>query len=276
MKIFYKLTVLFFLFLFMASCNEEITLNTNFEPQIFIFGNITNNANPLKITIQESVPVENTSKDPNPVHNAKITLFTKNSNNDTSVVTNNFEENNGEYISMQIISPIIGDFYWIEVELEDGTLYKSAEEQLKPVVKIDKISKTENILRVTFKDPETDRNFYKLEVLSKNGATEMADYELTNDVLFNGNTNAYIEIGKELSGSEVSATLLNFNYTTYQFYVNITAQEEAQDGEEGGGPFQLFAPPPVHLTGNIINTTTKRKALGNFGVVSVSTLSINL
>ena len=276
MKIFYKLTVLFFLFLFMASCNEEITLNTNFEPQIFIFGNITNNANPLKITIQESVPVENTSKDPNPVHNAKITLFTKNSNNDTSVVTNNFEENNGEYISMQIISPIIGDFYWIEVELEDGTLYKSAEEQLKPVVKIDKISKTENILRVTFKDPETDRNFYKLEVLSKNGATEMADYELTNDVLFNGNTNAYIEIGKELSGSEVSATLLNFNYTTYQFYVNISAQEEAQDGEEGGGPFQLFAPPPVHLTGNIINTTTKRKALGNFGVVSVSTLSINL
>jgi len=260
----------------MASCNEEITLNTNFEPQIFIFGNITNNANPLKITIQESVPVENTSKDPNPVHNAKITLFTKNSNNDTSVVTNNFEENNGEYISMQIISPIIGDFYWIEVELEDGTLYKSAEEQLKPVVKIDKISKTENILRVTFKDPETDRNFYKLEVLSKNGATEMADYELTNDVLFNGNTNAYIEIGKELSGSEVSATLLNFNYTTYQFYVNISAQEEAQDGEEGGGPFQLFAPPPVHLTGNIINTTTKRKALGNFGVVSVSTLSINL
>ncbi len=270
MKSIYKYISLLLITTILMSCNEEIALNTKFEPQLFIFGNLTNDAQKLNITIQESVPVENTSKIPKPVNNAKVTLFTKGSNGNEMIVANEFIENNGDYSSSQIISPTIGNLYWIEVELENGVLFKSEKEQLKPLVNIDNISMVNSFVRTTFKDPINDRNFYRLNLFVSDSGEETSAYILSNDVLFNGNSDAFLEesIGIGLSGSSARATLMNFNYNTFQFYLNIIAQEDAQ--EEGDGPFQLFAPPPVYLTGNILNTVTKKRVLGNFGVISVS------
>jgi len=272
MKTLYKFTYTLLILLLLVSCNEEIALNTDFVPQTFIYGNLTNEANQLVITIQESVPVENTSNTPKPIRNASVSLYTKNSSGTTSMITNDFIENNENYISSQIINPIIGNYYWIEVTLQDGTLFKSSEQKLKNVIPIDAVTKVDGFTRIHFKDPVEDKNFYKLDVTStSNGLSSWID-ELYNDILFNGNDNAFIEV-ESLLGNEIEATLLNFNYETYQFYLNIVAQEETQSNggeDEGGDPSQLFAPPPVHLIGNILNTTTNRKALGNFGVVSVS------
>jgi hypothetical protein len=272
MKSLYKYISIILISFLLISCSTEITLKTKFVPQTFIYGNLTNESSYLAITIQESVPVENTSNIPKPVSNASVALYTKNSSGTTSLVTDNFIESNEYYISVPLITPIIGNSYWIEVTLQDGTLFKSVEEKLKNIISIDAVTKVDGFTRVHFKDPGEDRNFYKLDVVSSGNGTSSWIYELSNDILFNGNDNAFIEV-ESLLGNEIEATLLNFNYETYQFYLNIVAQEDAQsDGGEGesGDPSQLFASPPVHLTGNILNTTTNRKALGNFGVVSVS------
>ncbi|MEE9361456.1 MAG: hypothetical protein V3U92_02525 [Cellulophaga sp.] len=272
MKSLYKYISIVLISLLLISCSTEIALKTEFVPQTFIYGNLTNEASYLVITIQESVPVENTSNLPKPVSNASVALYTKNSSGTTSLVTGSFIEDNENYISVPLIAPIIGNSYWIEVTLQDGTVFKSVEEKLKNVIPIDTVTKVDGFTRVHFNDPVEDRNFYKLDVASSGNGISSWIYELSNDILFNGNENAFIEV-ESLLGNEIEATLLNFNYETYQFYLNIVAQEDAQsDGEEdeGGDPSQLFASPPVHLTGNILNTTTNRKALGNFGVVSVS------
>ncbi len=278
MKSLYKYIYILLISLLLISCNNEITLKTEFVPQTFIFGNLTNEARNLVITIQESVPVENTSDIPKPVKNATILLYTKNPSGTTSLVTNDFIEDNENYTSSQIIIPVIGNSYWIEITLQDGTTYKSTEEKLKNVILIDEITKVNGFTRIQFKDPIEERNFYKLDVISTSNGLSSWVYELSNDILFNGNVNAFIEV-ESLSGNEINATLLNFNYETYQFYLNIAAQEDAQEDrreDDGGDPGQLFAPPPVHLIGNILNTTTKRKALGNFGVVSVSRRDVNI
>jgi len=268
MKFTYKYIALLLITTLLTSCNEEITLDTTFDPQLFIFGNLTNDARKLSITIQESVPVENTSKIPKPVNNAKITLFTENSTGNEIIVTTEFVENNGEYASSQIISPIIGNLYWIQVELENKTIFKSEKEQLKPLVQINNISIVNGFVRATFNDPANDRNFYRLNLFTSDNGDETSTYLLSNDILFDGNSDAFLEEDIGLSGNSARATLMNFNYNTFQFYLNITAQEDAQSDDEG--PFQLFAPPPVYLTGNILNTVTKKRVLGNFGVISVS------
>ncbi len=269
-----KLRYLYILILVVfIGCTKETTLDTDFKAQTFIFGTLTDEPTNLVITIQESVPVGSVATRPKPVKNAKITLYTKSPSGTVAVVSNDFIEQEENYISSQIIAPVIGNFYWIEVALEDGTTFKSIEEKLKNPIPITEITKVNGFTRASFKDPVNENNFYKLEVISTGDGYSYRDTQLSNDLLFNGNDDAFIEV-ESFSGNAITAALLNFNYNTYQFYLNIAAQEEAiqgyNDEDSAGDPSPLFAPPPVHLTGNISNTVTGRKALGNFGVTSIS------
>jgi len=243
MKLLYKYIAILLISILSTSCNTEITLNTSFEPQVFIFGNLTNATEHLKITIQESVSVENTSNEPKPVNNAKIVLYTENSNGESSIVTGEFLKNTGVYQSISVISPTFGNYYWIEVELEDGTTYKSEKEQLKPLVYIDEVSKINGFIRASFKDPKDKRNFYKLEITTSENGIDSGAYMLSNDILFDGNDDAFIEENIGLFKGTVHASLANFSYDTYQFYLNVVIQEDTQSGGdgEGGGLSQLFA-----------------------------------
>jgi hypothetical protein len=66
-------------------------------------------------------------------------------------------------------------------------------------------------------------------------------------------------------------SLAQLNYGTYQFYKNLIAQRDSNLVEdEPGSPARLFVTPPVNIIGNIINTSTNRFALGNFGLINVS------
>jgi hypothetical protein len=277
MKSLYTYTLLLFVSFLLTNCNKEVSLDTTFEPQLFIFGNLTNHTEKLKITIQQSVPVENTSSQPKTVNNATILLYTEDQKAKKTLVTSVFSEQNGVYESNTLPTPIIGNLYWIEVEL-DNVVYTSEKERLGSVVVIDEISSVDGYIRATFKDPVNENNFYRLEITALKDNMETSTYQLTDDILFDGNNNAFIEetAGLGLSDSHIHARLINFNYTTYQFYLNMIIQEESQSDDGGGDLGQLFALPPVHITGNITNTNTKRKILGNFGVVSINTKDKNL
>lgn len=268
-----------FILLIFVSCTEETTLHTDFKAQTFIYGVFANDgAKNLVITIQESVPIKNTSEELKPIKNAKITLFTKNSGGKISTLTNNFTEDKGTYKSSKTITPIIGNSYWLEVTLEDGTKFKSISEQFKKPVPINKISKVNALTRVSFKDPVDEKNFYKLRATSEikqgsNISISTSDDKLVSDTFFNGNDDAFIDVDIRVGTNiTINATLMSLSYNTYQFYLNVKAQQDAQVESEDneGDPNQLFAPPPVHLKGNILNTTTNRRALGNFGIISIN------
>ena len=71
-----------------------------------------------------------------------------------SLITNSFNVSNGRYQSDQMITPIIGNYYWIEVELSDGVKFTSDPELLKTPVPIENITIVDAIPRVHFKDPK--------------------------------------------------------------------------------------------------------------------------
>lgn len=99
---------------------------------------------------------------------------------------------------------------------------------------------------------------------------------MSNDILFDGNENAFIETEDtaDFNGEKkYGVTLTHLNFDTYQFYQNITFQNQSNEGsgdDESGDPGRLFESPPTNLTGNIVNTSTNRLILGNFGVISIS------
>jgi len=269
MKLRFIYILIFFTFL---SCTDEIPLEADFESKTFIFGLITNENKPIIISVQESVPVNNTT--PVFINNASISLYSKEKEGNPTLITNEFYVENGNYTSKKNINTIIGNYYWIEVELSNGTIFKSVEEELlKTVVPINSIVVENSMTRISFSDPDDDTNFYRLITLFyQNEQIEEVSIELSNDVLFNGNPNAFIET-ISLQNDRIEAVLANLNYDTYQYYLNLQKQEMDIEGfndqETNGDPSQLFASPPVNLEGNILNTKTKRKALGNFSVVSI-------
>ncbi|MEX0314395.1 MAG: DUF4249 family protein [Allomuricauda sp.] len=249
-------------------CTKEIDPQTDFEPQIFIFGAIGNEPDNVTIGIQETVPLkDNTVK---PIVNATISLFTRDQSGDSSIVTNNFIGDNGFYTSAEIVNSVIGNYYWIEVNVPGYATFRSEAEQLKPVVPITEVTMDNNAARVTFTDPGNVTNLYYLDFGFYNGSNFLFNiFEASSDTLFDGNEDAFIETD-DVGGNRIRATLFNLNYGTFQFYLNLIAQDDSNNSDEEGDPGQLFATPPVNLTGNIVNTGTNRAALGNFGVVSIS------
>lgn len=275
-----NLSIILLGFISLFSCTKEISVSVNHEPQTVIFGTISNENKPVTIHIQQSVPL-NSSATSQPVNDASILLYTKTPSGTTELLTDDFTVSQGTYTSTTIINTNIGNYYWIEVVLSNGTQFRSAEELLKPVVPINELEITnEDILEITFNDPADDINFYKFTVdLFNNGVHVSNNASESNDVVFNGNDNATVEIdlfrGFDdededifIEYDEIRVTLCNINFGSYQFYLNQSLQIESNDSESSGDPSQLFATPPVNLLGNISNNTT---ALGNFTVNAITT-----
>ncbi|MEM6684155.1 MAG: hypothetical protein AAF617_00055 [Bacteroidota bacterium] len=276
-KIIRGISLLLFLFSY-HSCTKEINVGVSHEKQTVIFGALQNGTNNVVLDIQNTVPV-NAVENFETINDASVAIFTKDAAGNTNIVVNDFMVNDGIYTSTNEVTPTIGEMYWVEVTLLDGTLLKSEEEMLKPVVPIESIEiSTDSIVDIKFSDPANDRNFYRFGVdLFANGQLISSTFSESNDVVFDGNENA--SLGIELYENNENATpydtirvyLQNINSSSFQFYINQSAQTEANDDDESSGdPSRLFATPPVNLVGNIQNTTTNKLALGNFTVLSES------
>lgn len=259
----------------MSSCVDEISNPSNFEPQVFISGFLTGGTEYVTIKIQRTVPVD--EQNLNPINDALISLFTKDPNGSTELLTTSFNVDNGTYKSSEMITSTIGNLYWIEITLADGTTFISDKEILKPAIIINDIVITNETNRVIFSDPIDDYNFYLINFLfiyDGDGDVNLKINELTNDVLFNGNDNATFDTTDFFvyNPHEVRVNISNLNYSTYQFYLNQFAQFENQVNNVGSesGPGQLFLPPPANLTGNIMNTSNNKRALGFFSVQSTT------
>lgn len=281
-----KSTCIILCFISYYSCTKEISVDVAHEKQTIIFGGIQNGTNNIVLNIQQSVPLNSTASFET-VNDASVSVFTRNTSETSSLVTDNFIVNQGKYTSSEVITTTIGNAYWIEVTLLDGTVFKSEEETLKPIVPIEAIEiSNEDLVSISFSDPSNDRNFYTFGIdLFLNGQLVSSTTSESNDVVFDGNNNASVEIdlfrfNDDDEDDEVTITydalrarLQNINFSSYQFYLNQSAQIEANDSESSGDPSQLFATPPVNLLGNITNTTTNKIALGNFTVNSESIIN---
>ena len=265
--------VLFCSFVFFT-CTEETTLNINFEPQTIIHGNLRSGSHNFGVLISKTVPVD--SHQNNPVNDAAVSLFTKSPDGVVSVVLEDFTVENGYYDSIAQITPVIGHKYWIEVTLEDGTLYRSSEEKLNAIVPIESFEFVDNTIKLGILDPESESNFYLSEVTFYNNSESVFDrFTVTSDALFNGNEDAFIEIIDVFDiGTPFDIELSSVSYNTFKFYQKLLIQIDANSiGDDSGGPDGLFATPPVNLKGNIVNTSNNKTAIGNFGVLAVSEYS---
>lgn len=279
MKSIYRTSIYFLTLLLLVGCVKEIPNTSNFEPQVFISGFLSGGTEYVTVKIQQTVPVDIQSL--NPVNDAQILLYTKGSDGNDELITSSFEIINGTYRSSEMITSLVGNTYWVEIVLADGTRFVSDKEALKPEITIKDIVVTNELNRVIFADPTDDSNFYLINFLfyKSDGSLDLKINELTNDVLFNGNANATFDSTEFLINNphEVRVSISNLNFNSYQFYLNQFAQFENQITNAGSeeDPGQLFLPPPANLTGNIMNTTTSRKALGFFSVQSTAQLIKN-
>ena len=266
----YRIILISLCFIPVLSCLKETPLDAEFEPQVFIYGYLINNTNNIKITIQKTVPVNTVVLDP--INDASVFLYTEDPDGTVRLVTNDFQVSEGVYLSKDRVVGLIGNKYWIVVVLTDGTTYESVHEPLKEPIQIKTISKVDGYPRVVFKDPENETNFYQVHFsFYAKGNLISEVFELSNDILFNGNENAFIETLTN-GGDVVGVSLSNLNFHTYEYYVATHEQYESQvdfGDPETTEPFLIFSKPPMNLVGNIRNTTANETALGFFGVFSI-------
>lgn len=266
------------------SCTEEISVDVAHEPQTVISGDLTNLNEHVTVVIQQTLPL-NSVESFRAVNDAEVSLFEKDINGTVHLLTSDFMVDQGVYRSSETVATTTGNKYWIEILLTDGSLFKSVEETMLSVISISEIEvddEFEDVLNVSFRDPEATTNFYKVSVaLFNQGQLVSTNTTESNDIIFNGNEDASIEIDlfrfenedqpiPEYDTGEVS--LSNINFSSYQFLLNQRAQIEANEDSgdsSGGDPSQLFSTPPVSLMGNITNVSTGRTALGNFTVSAV-------
>lgn len=251
-----------------TSCIEEITPGYEFEEQVFISGLLTNQAGLVSVQIQNTVKV--TDSNFSAVNNAQVSLFTRNTNNTVSLVSDSFIVTNGMYSTSDIITPITGNTYWIEVILEDETVLKSEEELLKSSLPIIDMVKTDDIVQITFTNEIEEQNFYliRLEVL-KDDESISDDWYVFNDTVLIENSEEFneINIGNINDGDSVRVSVHNINFNTFQFYYNFLTGEVDLS--------LSFFSPPKKIIGNVTNTTTNELVLGNFGIAGFSTMTMD-
>ncbi len=250
----------------LTSCLDEITPDFEFEEQVFISGLLTNEAGFVSVQIQKTIPVTDTIA--SAVNDAQVSLFMRDASNTVSLVSDSFTVIDEEYRTSNIITPTIGNSYWLEVILQDQTVLKSEEEILKTPVPILSMVKNGDLVRLTVTDQIGEENFYLVlfEVLN-DGAFVFDYWGVFNDTFVNEDLEEFVQINGVNDGDTVQASIYNINFNTFQFYDNIL---RAQDDL---GLSSLFL--PINIVGNVTNTTTKKLALGNFGIAGFSTITVD-
>ena len=275
MKTIYKILPLL-LAAFVISCTEEVSVDIPHKPQYIVFGSVSNISKPISVSVFKSVPVNSDEKSL-PVNNVSVAVFSQKGDDAPVLLTDNFTVENGIYTSAEAIAGLIGTSYWVEISLDDGSKLTSEKELMKEVVPISTVN-YESLyqVKVTFPDPADERNYYLLESEFINkGKLYNRAFAVSDDVIFNGNANAAVELDifYRPNGDEelLKVALSNINYSSYQFHLNRWKQKEdnennSSDTDNNGSPGSMFSTPPVNLQGNMKSNMDDQKVLGNFTV----------
>lgn len=123
------------LFLIMSSCVEPIYFEVPpAELQLVIEGSITDNPGPYIVTLSKGLNLDSESATPEPVQNAKVTLFDDGGNSEVFT-----EVSAGMYSTNNIIQGEVGHTYYIRIETSDGKIFESTPEKINPVGEIEDI-----------------------------------------------------------------------------------------------------------------------------------------
>ncbi|MEX6626404.1 DUF4249 domain-containing protein [Tenacibaculum salmonis] len=266
MKSSYILVIILISIITFFSCSETIPLDNIYEPHLIIRGGITKN-NFIYVDIQQTVPVNVITK--KPINTAKVSLYTKAENIlDTKIADLLvLDEKDGKYAMENQFIPIVNNYYWIKIILEDGTILESVPELFKEKVEVKSITINNENTRVTFKDFLGDqKDFYLItyKFYNEQGDFVFTDFYIENDVFFEEGEDASSEIEYTSKSVEVEISSISFN--NYNFFKSYLIQLETQNIEDGDFFSQLFSGPPANLEGNIVNKKTGRKELGFFGL----------
>jgi len=265
MKKLYKYITFIFIPIF-TSCFEEIPPNFELEEQVFISGLLTSEESFVSVQIQKTVAITDTIF--NAVNDAQVSLFTRDQNNEVSLVSDSFVVTNGDYRSSDMITPTIGNSYWIEVTLSDQTVFTSKEEILKPPLGIIDMVRTENEVRVTFENQINEQNFFFIRFeLLKDNILINSGWDLFSDTATNTDAEEFILLSNINRGETLRVIVHNVNSDTFQFYRNIFGSPD--------DPYISTLFSPINLYGNVTNATTDKIALGNFGIAGFSTMTMD-
>ncbi|ALU74087.1 DUF4249 family protein [Tenacibaculum finnmarkense] len=264
MKSPYILFIIFISIFTFFGCSKTIPLDDIYEPHVIVRGGITKN-NIIFVDLQQTVPVSVITK--KPINTAKVSLHTKAENSAAKKIADVLilDEKEGKYAIKKEFNPMVGNYYWIKIILEDGTILESVPELFKPKVVLNKITKEDEGTRITFEDFSGDKkDFYLITYTfyTKQGDVIFTDFLIENDVFFEEGEAAFFEIEDISDSVEVEMSSISFN--TYNFLKSYLTQIETQEIADGDFFSQLFSGPPANLEGNIINKATGRKALGFF------------
>ncbi|MBE7634249.1 DUF4249 family protein [Tenacibaculum finnmarkense genomovar ulcerans] len=264
MKSPYILFIIFISIFTFFGCSKTIPLDDIYEPHVIVRGGITKN-NIIFVDLQQTVPVSVITK--KSINTAKVSLHTKAENSAAKKIADVLilDEKEGKYAIKKEFNPMVGNYYWIKIILEDGTILESVPELFKPKVVLNKITKEDEGTRITFEDFSGDKkDFYLITYTfyTKQGDVIFTDFLIENDVFFEEGEAAFFEIEDISDSVEVEMSSISFN--TYNFLKSYLTQIETQEIADGDFFSQLFSGPPANLEGNIINKATGRKALGFF------------
>jgi len=210
----------FILLSILTSCVEDTMLDFEFEEQVFVSGLLTNEEGFISVQIQKTVPVTDTNF--SAVNDAQISLFTRDADNTTSLVSNSFAIDNGTYTTSEMITPVIGNKYWIEVRLQDQSVLISEEEILKPPIPIVDMVKTDDSIRITLTGPIDEQNFYLIQIETLEDDVLISDgLVLSNDRIINEEEEKILFIDGIKTGETIRIHINNINFRTFQFYVNL-------------------------------------------------------
>lgn len=257
-------------------CSTEIVLAPQNEPQYFIYGTLSNLNELIRIEVGQTQPINSTLD--SALEDVSLSVYQKTPAGETTLLTSDFSFVDGVHLSQASFQAETGNYYWIEANIK-GEQYVSTPEQLKEIVEITRIEESQDYFQIVFSDPPNVSNYYITSVILNREKTDFLDFDnISNDLFFDGNENAMIEI--IYSNLEFEVELAQISAESHQFYLKLLSQQfENQLNDDlsiGFDPSELFKVPPANLNGNIYEAETNKQVLGNFAVLSISRASIEL
>ncbi|MCK9167194.1 MAG: DUF4249 domain-containing protein [Bacteroidales bacterium] len=258
-----RLFILFFLAVFVTSCEEVIMLDLNTTaPQVVIEAIWDGSDSVLEVTCSRTVNFYDDTLF-NPITDARIVL------NDPGKGVVPIEQTGPGVYQLEGYTPLPGAFYSLEVEM-DAVIYTALAMAPYPVSIADVVILPVDIqgpppeikfftINTGWFDPPGTKNLYRLRTYY-NGVTEAGSYTLLTDVNRDGELLYNVLLMNGLNvGDSIRLELLSIDQEMYDYYLQVTDIQSA--GFSSAAPY--------NPTGNFSNN-----ALGYFGICFSNTKEV--
>ena len=300
--------VLFFyvlILIFIAGCIEKIEFETKPGQQLLVVdGQITQSVGPQTLRLSRSAPLGQGA--PTPVTNAQVTIF-----DELGHQENYFETEAGLYLlSGHTVQGREGGTYYIEIRLDENTVYRSQPETMPPLVEADSVyfrldKETElndlgNAVEIRtmkiFVDTPVKKAgkdcLFRWRMLDTYSVTDLScgplDPPTTCYITEEGNPqniplfNSLNISSDRLEGFLVASNPFVQRYTYFgRHYYNVIQYSITREAYDYWGKINtianqegtIFDPPPAAVSGNIFNVNNKTElVLGYFEATAVDTV----